>query len=414
MQKAVVLLEFFDLPDFSQYEYIICVTQRAYERVLSNLYGNDYPEQIVTELLYPDVCVQFFGTTPFDFSQVSLDGEHTLRDYLPPVPFDIVVQDIHKLTSFVHSDSYVYTRPNGDTYFSVSNVRPGDTNILSFLEFVRCLYARMFCYIHSPKVSPSKPRTLYVRGGGQHGTVGWGAVSAVLRHSTSNPFEHFAGDSFGSAIAVISALDNTGETLFFDRVVETCHRMQLDERNRPLDRDAAIEFVCESLHEHIDRTLSDLNLPVDILVTNLARGVEHAVLNRHTAPDMKLKDALVASMSLPFVIGEHFSYFDGGLTAWDYVDRLGDNSIVVGLATSNMSMEALSVLGSSGTAVSSLLKMWQKLTGQYDVLHSYKPYEQFCVPTRDFNVSILGGMIGTTSWHILNFQHGFEIVSSAI
>jgi predicted acylesterase/phospholipase RssA len=255
---------------------------------------------------------------------------------------------------------------------------------------------------------------LYVRGGGQHGTVGWGAVSAVLRHSTSNPFEHFAGDSFGSAIAVISALDNTGETLFFDRVVETCHRMQLDERNRPLDRDAAIEFVCESLHEHIDRTLSDLNLPVDILVTNLARGVEHAVLNRHTAPDMKLKDALVASMSLPFVIGEHFSYFDGGLTAWDYVDRLGDNSIVVGLATSNMSMEALSVLGSSGTAVSSLLKMWQKLTGQYDVLHSYKPYEQFCVPTRDFNVSILGGMIGTTSWHILNFQHGFEIVSSAI
>ncbi len=409
--QTVVLLEFFDIPDFSKCKHIICVTQRAYERVLSALYGNEYPEQLVCELLYPDVCVQFFGSEPFDSTQISLDGEHTLRDYLPPVPIDIVVRDIHQLTNFAHKDSYVYTQPNGGAY--LSDVVPGDTNILSFLEFVRCLYARMLCYKHSPKAAPPNPRrTLYVRGGGQHGTVGWGAVSAVLRHASA-PFEYFAGDSFGAAIAVISALDISGTQLFFDRVIETCHRMQLDERNRPLDRNAAIEFVCESLHEHIDRTLSDLDLPVDILVSNLARGVEHAVLNRHTAPDMKLKDALVASMSIPVIIGEHSGFFDGGLTAWDYVDRLGADSVVVGLATSNMSMEALSVFGSSGIAIDGLVRMWQELTGQKDAFCCHKPYRQLCVPVRDPNVSILGGMIGTTSWHILNFQFGFDAVSSS-
>lgn len=410
--QTVVLLEFFNLPDFSQYKNVICVTQRAYERVLSALYGNEYPEQIVTELLYTDVLV-FRNTDlpPFDFTQVPLDGEHTLRDFLPPVPIDIVVQDIQNLTSFVHSDTYVYTQPNGDTYSSHSNIIPGDSNILSFLEFVRCLYARMYTYTHSPKVVPQKSRTLYVRGGGQHGTIGWGAVSAVLRHTTT-PFEYFAGDSFGSAIAVMCALDKEGTVLFFDRLIDTCHRMQLDERNRSLDRDAAIEFICTSLHDYIDRTLADLNLPVDILVTNLARGAEHAVLNRHTAPNMKLKDALVASMSIPIIIGEHSGYFDGCLTAWDYVDRLGDDSVVVGLTTSNITLHALSMFGSSGSAITGMIHMWQQLTGQNDVLHSYKPYRQFCVPTRDPNVSVLGGMIGTTSWHILNFQFGFDAVSA--
>jgi hypothetical protein len=415
MQTAVVLLEFFDLPDFAQYKNVICVTQRAYERVLSALYGNDYPEQIVTELLFPDVCVTLFeNTNPFEMTQVPLDKEHTLRDHLPPVPIDIVMQDLHKLTTFVHSDTYVYTRPNGDTYQSLSNIVPGDTNILSFLEFVRCLYARMFVHSHSPKVVvPEKPRTLYVRGGGQHGVVGLGATSAVLRH-TREPFKQFAGDSFGAAIAVMCALDNTGELLFFDRVIETCHRMQLDERNRPLDRESMVEFVCAYLHEYIDRTLSDLNLPVDILVTNLERGAEYAVLNRHTTPNMKLKDALMASMSIPVIIGEHSGYFDGGLTAWDYVDRLGNDSIVVGLATSNVSMHALNMFGASGIAVAGLVQMWQKLTGQNDELHSYNPYRQICVPLRDPTVYLLGGMIGTTSWHILNFQFGFEIASSVI
>jgi hypothetical protein len=418
MQAVIVLLEFFDLPDFSQCKHVICVTQRAYERVLSALYGNEYPEQLVTSLLHPDVCVSFSDSEPFDLSQVALDGEHTLRDYLPPIPFDMVVQDIRKLTSFVHSDTYVYTQPNGGMY--LSNITPGDSNILSFLEFVRCLYARMLCYTHSHRKekdsSPTKPRTLYVRGGGQHGTVTWGAVCAVLRN-TSEPYEHFAGDSFGAAIAVMCALDKPGTALFFDRVIDTCHRMQLDTQNRPLNKEAAIEFVCTSLHEHIDRTLSDLDLPVDILVTNLERGVEHAVLNRHTAPDMKLKDALIASMSIPVIIGEHCSYLDGGLTAWDYVGRLGPESTVVGLAMGpNVFMQqTFGMFGSAGTAVNGLMQMWQDLTGQKDVLCCHnKPYQQFCVPVRDPDVPLLGGTVGTTSWHILNFQYGFDITSAAL
>lgn len=410
--QAVVLLEFFQLPDWDQYKHVICVTQRAYERVLSALYGNEFPEQIVTELVHPDVCVRFFGSEPFDCTQVKLDGQHTLRDYLPPIPLDIVVQDLQRLANFEHLDTYVYSKPDGGYYSLYKTITPGDTNVLSFLEFARCLYARLFCFTHSPKVQPSKPRTMYIRGGGQHGTICWGGACAVLRHSVE-PFTYFAGDSFGAAVAVMCALDPSGQHLFFDRMMQVCHRMKLDESDQPLNREAALGFVRHSLHEYIDRTLSELDLPVDILVSNLERGVEHAVLNRHTAPDMKLGDALVASMSIPVIIGEHFQCLDGTLTAWDYVERLGPESIVVGLATTKMPMGLLRAFGLCGSALVGLVDMWQDLTGQKSgAIESYRPFRQFCIPAREPDVSTIGGSIGTTPWHILNFQFGFDQVSS--
>lgn len=427
-KDVIVLLEFFEVPtNLEEIKRIICVTQRAYEHVLLHLYGHTNRNEVIRcGPVKNDVQIFLFGQTqPFNFDLLN-GGDKSLSDVLPPTPYavNLLLQDIENLTAFTKTFNnkkkkkrYLFAPPNGDLYKNKD--LPGDENMVAFLEFARCLYARMLYYEHTRttySTTTVHKKTLYLRGGGQHGTIVWGGASAILRkHYTpsSSPFEYFAGDSFGAAIAVMAALDPTGERLFFDRVLETCTRMKLDEADRPLNRDVAIEFVQFSLHEYIDRSLGELNLPVDIMVSNLSRGVEHAILNRHTAPDMKLGDALVASMSIPFIVGEHFGYLDGALTAWDYVDRLGADCVVIGLGATDMALDKLQHFGALGDTTAGIVEMWRNFSGQCEPLKSpSKPHEHFCIPTRDSNVSILGGSIGTTSWHILNFQHGFEMATA--
>jgi predicted acylesterase/phospholipase RssA len=428
MKDLIVLLEFFEIPpDLEETKRIVCVTQRAYEHVLLHLCGKTNRNEVIRDVVpVTDIQVFLFGQTePFDF-EVLNGCDKSLSDVLQPQRFAMneLLQDLEILTTFANSiqkkkkKRYVFAPPNGDLYHNQGggDVVPGDGSMVAFLEFARCLYARMLYYEHTRTTRSTTTvheKTLYVRGGGQHGTIVWGGVGAILRR---HRFEYYAGDSFGAAIAVMAALDPTGERLFFDRVLETCTRMKLDEGDRPLNRDVAIEFVQSSLHEYIDRTLGELDLPVDIMVSNLSYGVEHAILNRSTAPDMKLGDALVASMSIPFIVGEHFGFLDGGLTAWNYVDRLGADCVVVGLGgvVDGTPWDKLRHFGALGDATVGIVEMWRKFSGQCEPLKSpSKPHEHFCIPTRDSNVSILGGSIGTTSWHVLNFQHGFEVVTTS-
>lgn len=409
MQRGIILLEFHEL-DLQDMNEVICVTQRAYEKILSKFCDNDFPEQLVTQVPSRPVQVRFgLNAAPFDFSQIHPNGNQTIRDFIPSPPVDIVVQDIQNLWKFkleyVRNPTDVFATPDGKAY---AEVMIGDGHILGFLEFARCLYAQQLVYIHQPKPTVRAARTLYIRGGGQHGTVAWGALAAVLRQSEQK-FERFAGDSFGSALAVMAALDPSGsDALYLDRVIEVCHHMKLDESDRPLNRNAALEFVKFSLHEHIDKTLGELNLPVDILVSKIDTGIEHTVWNAQTMPNITLGEALVASMSIPVFIGEHSGCFDGGLTAHTYTDGLTSNSVVVTLGcSSSINLTMFDLVGICGSVLRDLVSNWQKLSGHLEP-RSVHGAKQVSLTVRDPNVSILGGSVGTTAWHVLNFQHGFD------
>lgn len=413
MKRGILLLEFYKLDDLLEMNEIICVTQRAYERVLAYLCDNDYPEQLISKTPSDPVQVRFgLNGTPFDFSQINPNGNQTIRDFLPKPPVDIIVQDIQNLwnfkTNYVREPNDVFATPNGKTYVEKGGSLPDDGHILGFLEFARCLYAQQLAYIHQPTPVVRTARTLYIRGGGQHGTVAWGALSAVLRQSEQK-FERFAGDSFGSALAVMAALDPSGsDALYLDRVIEVCHFMKLDESDRPLNRDAALEFVKFSLHEHIDKTLGELNLPVDILVSKIDTGVEHTVWNAQTMPNITLGDALVASMSIPVFIGAHSGCFDGGLTAHTYTDGLTSNSVVITLGcSSSIDLGKMDLIGTCGSVLRDIVSNWQMLSGHIEP-RSVHGAKQISLTVRDKDVSIMGGSVGTTSWHVLNFQHGFD------
>lgn len=410
--QAIVLLEFFELPAFDQYKNVLCVTQRAYERVLSKLCGNDFPEQIVTQLPSKPVRVRLgLDGVPFDFSQLNPNGQQTLRDLLPQPPVDIVVQDIQKLWDFKikynRSPSDVFALPNGNLYAQTSTLFPGDENLLGFLEMARCLFARQILYTYQPYESVRTARTLYIRGGGQHGTICWGALAAVLRNNADRPFERFAGDSFGSALAVIAAIDASGSgRLYYDRMIEVCHNMKLDEMDRVLDRDAAISFAMFSLREFVDKTLGELKLPVDILVTSIEAGMSCEVWNAETMPDVKLGDALVASMSIPMFIGAHSKCFDGVITAYEYTDSLTENSTTITIGAP-IDLSKFQLFGTCGLVVGELIRNWRFFSG-FDHNRSVRGVKNIMLTVRDTNVSIMGGSIGTTPWHILNFQYGFD------
>ncbi len=392
---------------------IICVTQRAYERVLSKLCDNDFPEQVVTQVPTTPVQVRFgLGGAPFDFTQLRTDC--TLRDFLPKPPVDIVVQDLRNLwnfkTEYIPSQKDTFATPNGSLYSQTSTLLPGDDHILGFLELARCLFARQILHLFQPNTSILTPRTLYVRGGGQHGTVTWGALAAVLsvqQQAGQTTFDRFAGDSFGAALAVIAAIDASGSgPLYYDRMIEVCHRMKLDESDRPLDREAALDFAKFSLHEYVDKTLGELNLPVDILVTGIETGMEHAVWNAQTKPEVTLGDALVASMSIPVFIGAHSGCFDGGITAYEYTDRLGANSTVITLGAA-VDLSKLQLFGTSGEVAREIVANWRTFSG-FEEVRSVHGAKQISLTVRDPSLSIWGGSVGTTSWHVLNFQHGFD------
>ncbi len=412
MKRAIVLLEFHHV-EFEEVEEVVCVTQRAYERVLSKLCDNEFPEQIVTKLPSNQIQVRFgLNGTPFDFAQINPNGNQTLRDFLPKPPVDIVVQDIRDLwyfkTSYSHTNNNdIFATPDGEMYAQTSSLFPGDNHILGFLELARCVFARQLLHLYQPNKSIITRRTLYIRGGGQHGTITWGALSAVLRQSEQNPFERFAGDSFGSALAVIAAIDASGGgRLYYDRMIEVCHRMKLDESDRPLDREAALDFAKYSLNEYVDKTLGELDLPVDILVTSIETGMELAVWNAETKPDVTLGDALVASMSIPAFIGAHSGCFDGGITAYEYTDRLGENSVVITLGCV-VDLSKFQLLGTTGDVAREIVANWRLFSG-FEKVRSVHGSKQIFLTVRDPSLSIWGGSVGTTSWHVLNYQHGFD------
>ena len=411
MKRGIVLLEFYKIDDLLEMNEIICVTQRAYERVLSTLCDNEFPEQLITQIPSKPVQVRFgLNGAPFDFSQINPNGTQTIRDFISRPPVDIIVQDIKNLwnfkTNYVREPNDAFATPDGKMYAEAGESFPDDSHLLGFLELSRCLYARQLLHIYQPHPTLRTARTLYIRGGGQHGTISWGALSGVLRQS-DHPFERFAGDSFGSVLAVIAALDSSGcGNLYYDRLVEVCKSMDLDQSDRVLDREAALDFTKFSLHEYMDKTLGELDLPVDILVTQIQTGMDSAVWNAQTKPDMKLGDALIASMSIPSFIGAHSGCFDGGLTAYEYTDLLVENSVVITLGC-HADLSKLLHFGTSGVVAREIVSNWRTFSG-FEHVRSVHGAKQISLTVRDPNVSILGGSVGTTAWHVLNFQHGFD------
>lgn len=260
----------------------------------------------------------------------------------------------------------------------------------------------------------SKKKTLFVRGGGQHGSVVMGAVANVLRDTS---FERFAGASFGAAVAALAALHLD----ILDRLVHVCESLNLghpDGFERTLDGDVALAFIRDLFPDGlIERTLGELNLELDVVVTRVS-DFEPVILNAETAPNVRLVDALRASMGIPFFIGcceiEGIMYMDGDFTSYTYIENyMDESSVVVGLVASesesclfNESM-LQGFIGHEGSIIEKVKFLFDQFLVWFKEKYSFvgRCHKSY-VSIRDPSVAICGGPTGSTTWHLLNFEHG--------
>lgn len=177
------------------------------------------------------------------------------------------------------------------------------------------------------------PQLLILGGGGIHGNMYIGALKALIF-----PFVYikkWSGISIGSLVATLCVLGFTPgelEEMLFE-----------DQDNVSKMFDPSIKHLLESskfgsasniyLREWICNLFEKKNINtkikfgdleknnLDIIVTKV-EFVKTVILNKETAPDWLLIDAIVASCSLPFVFDYHLHkgerYIDGGMAKFCY------------------------------------------------------------------------------------------------
>jgi len=163
---------------------------------------------------------------------------------------------------------------------------------------------------------------LFIGGGGIDGISFVGALEYIHQNKLLD-LKRFYGCSIGSLIGVlyISGLSPT-------RILSCIINLDLSRfikydfsniknNNSLLDSGALITLI-DSLDEHEDISIKQFSdkydVDVNIYATNISTN-EYTTFNKHFFPDIRLKDAIMASMSVPFIfppvkIGDEY-YIDG-------------------------------------------------------------------------------------------------------
>ena len=141
------------------------------------------------------------------------------------------------------------------------------------------------------------------------------ALSGFLVSSNLSNLEEISASSAGSlaAMAYLIGLD-TDTVLRIDMagLTKPSIRNLLKTGglvNTSRIRDALLEHSAETFEELFRRT----NVRLHIAVTSVAKGTV-VYLSKDTAPQMRVADAVAASIAIPFLFEPHLGFLDGSLT----------------------------------------------------------------------------------------------------
>jgi hypothetical protein len=152
---------------------------------------------------------------------------------------------------------------------------------------------------------------LFIGGGGYSGVMFIGVLE-YLHENNLLDVKNFYGCSIGALIGILYLSGCTPKEIilkFLDFNLSEIVKYDLHNitNNHIIDDtllDTLINQVFEFNDNHVDMTLSEFSIKtkvnINIHVTKLSTK-EHISLNNKDYPDVKLKDALKASMSIPFI-----------------------------------------------------------------------------------------------------------------
>ena len=163
---------------------------------------------------------------------------------------------------------------------------------------------------------------LFIGGGGFDGFTFLGALEYIHANDLLD-IKNFYGCSIGSFIGLMYISGKTPtDILEFMLNIDPKEIVKMDIRNMTLSNSILDSNVLDTLINGLeyseDTTLSDVynktKVNINIFVTNLSKN-KYQNLNNIDNPDIRIKDALKASMSIPFlfppVIINNDTYIDG-------------------------------------------------------------------------------------------------------
>ncbi len=413
--KKIVISEVIRLSDTKESDEIICVTQSSFIRTLMRMCRVRSVHEIITKTPHTFMYIKY-RSIEIRRSSIRV-GEDRIKDLFDSEePLFVYLQKIDDWNYFVNTFDFKSEQYEVIPLRSNLSYEMNMESIIGMLEFLEMSMIRHFSPIESTPRSIYEP-TLFIHGGGQHGSVLIGATTAALEKLGSRSFTRFAGASFGAAIAATLALRN--KTLY-EALNDCCQSMKLYETRyseKIVNGDVALQFVQGFLTpEENEKTLGELNLNVDILVTRIP-DLSMYVLNAQTAPNVKLKDALKASMGLPVVIGSTtletaegtMCFIDGNFYAETYLKSLkhpGSTEVKLAGSTGIVDLSSLLEENSIGKRVFDFAQhVFAFFIEKFE--RQYLPY-QVITDVRDKDQPVFGGAVGSTTWHLLNYEFGFK------
>ena len=168
---------------------------------------------------------------------------------------------------------------------------------------------------------------LFIGGGGYTGVMFIGVLEYIHEHKLLD-LKNFYGCSIGSIIGILYIIGMTPKDIlrnFLELNFKDLIKYEINYDNKCLldDKllDSFIEFIWVKYNKDItlEEFSKDTSVNINIFVTNITTN-EYLNFNNKEYPKIKLKDALKASMSIPFLfhpveINNEY-YVDGGCKNW--------------------------------------------------------------------------------------------------
>lgn len=413
---------------FQKNNTLICMNRYVLQEILKIILEVEHETHLVSYELYKSKGIQIFFC---DGNEIKEEHE-TIQDFIN----SLNLQENYYEQINILNDLFIPLPDLFEVFINTSNLQiiytfeedtiQGD-NLVDIIEF--CKHYIIQQKIKNIRNIQNNNNTIiefdnekiYLHGGGPTATILFGILIIFLQQNRQ--IKKFSGSSMGALITsffyIYSDNLSISHERCLDKIRETCEYH--DPNSTPiLNRETTTNFL-ENLIEskYLNATLLELhNLfptkELDIIVTKLS-NMQCCILNYQNTPNVLLKDAILASCSIPYVTGittiNNIKYIDGDLTSSEYMKLNNCHcfKLLHPVSSNNKKEEdieynfgAMSVLNVFKNFFEVLIKDIKN-----NMTHNYgKKYE---IPAREsLQLLTLNPPLGTYDFHILNVQYGID------
>jgi hypothetical protein len=360
----------------------------------------------------------------FHGTELRLDGTMTGQEV-----YDLAVQALPLDTLQIADDTYdlslvrVHKLPLGDEVVSCDSTfdAVGDQGVVPFVHFVRWFMGKTLVRASGLEpdctVPPFEPedRPVFLCGGGQNAIQTFGAYAAYAKSTGHlDQKRSLAGASMGAVIA--ASYVSAGDTgVVYDRFVRCLEEIAGHRAEKSTLERALRVLLADKSHETFEDLFLRRGQRLDVVVTDV-KSCKPCVYNWITTPRVPILDAVLASCSIPFVLGVHEIdrklLCDGEIYAYRYLSSSNVPFVVIDYIPKQSAIRnALEGLRfASGPFASVMCAVKQLVENYSSSRYSYGSNVVIRVPMDDVLFMELSADFAGVAHHIQSYNHGYSWV----